>query len=308
MKLDGSYYKKVLDNLYDGIYLLDDDRRIIYWNSGAEEHTGHKRADVLHLKCHEVLMHVDDKGMSLCNDACPVSQTIEDNNLREVDVYLQHRDGHRVPVSMRIAPIKDSNNQVAVAVEIFGDGSPKYTLRQRLEEMKGLALLDPLSELGNRRFLEMNIRGRLEEMDRYKWPFGILFIDIDHFKHINDTYGHDAGDNVIRMVSKTMSFSLRSFDIIGRWGGEEFVVIVVNVEEEQLHSVGDRLRLLVEQSGIGIDSDTVNVTVSIGATICRPGDTAETVLKRADTLMYRSKQSGRNCISMDRKQEPQLQP
>ena len=303
MSLDDGHYKKVLDNLYDGIYLLNEDRKIIYWNKGAETHTGYPGSDVINLPCHEVLRHVDDKGISLCNDACPVSRTIRDNKLREVEVYLRHKEGHRIPVSMRIAPIKDSNNQVVVAVEICGEGSPKYTLQQKLREMKDLALLDPLSELGNRRFLEMSINGKLEELKRYKWPFGILFADIDHFKRINDTYGHDSGDRVIQMVSKTMSHSLRSFDVMGRWGGEEFVVVVVNVYEEQLYAVADRLRLLVEQSSIFIGSENVNVTVSIGATLGQSDDDEKSILKRADRLMYKSKHAGRNCISMNSEKE-----
>ncbi len=301
--LEDGQYKKVLDNLYDGIYLLSEDRRIIYWNKGAETHTGYSGSDVINLPCQDVLKHVDDKGVSLCNDACPVSQTLKDNTLREVEVYLSHKQGHRVPVTMRIAPIKGSENQVVVAVEICGEGSPKFTLQQKLKEMKDLALLDPLSEVGNRRFLEMNIKGKLEELQRYKWPFGILFVDIDHFKRINDTFGHDSGDRVIQMVSRTISHSLRSFDVMGRWGGEEFVVIVVNVQEEQLYAVANRLRLLVEQSGIMIGQESANVTVSIGATIGQSGDDVHSILKRADHLMYKSKNSGRNCITLDREKE-----
>ncbi len=300
MRLEDGYYKKVLDNLYDGIYLLNDDRRIVYWNKGAEKHTGYTNSEVINIPCQEVLRHVDDKGVSLCKDACPVFQTIQDNSLREVDVYLLHKEGHRIPVSMRIAPIRGSDNQVVVAVEICTEGSPKFTLQQKLREMKDLALLDQLTEMGNRRFLEMNIRGKLEELARYKWPFGIIFADIDHFKTINDTYGHDMGDRVLHMVSKTMSNSLRSFDVIGRWGGEEFVVVVVNVDGDKLYSVAERLRRLVEQSCISTDSETVNVTVSIGATLGQPGDDAHAILKRADELMYRSKHNGRNCISMNR--------
>ncbi|MDH3879512.1 MAG: sensor domain-containing diguanylate cyclase [Desulfobacterales bacterium] len=299
MSLHDGHYKKVLDNLYDGIYLLNEDRKIIYWNKGAETHTGYPGSDVIDMPCHQVLRHVDDQGISLCNDACPVSQTIHDNKLREVEVYLRHKEGHRIPVSMRIAPIKDSNNQVVVAVEICGEGSPKYTLQQKLKEMKELALLDPLSEIGNRRFLEMNIRGKIEELTRYKWPFGIIFADIDHFKSINDTFGHDTGDRVIQMVSRTISHSLRSFDVMGRWGGEEFVVIVVNVQEEPLYAVANRLRLLVEQSSIMIGSESVNVTVSMGATLGQSGDDVHSIVKRADHLMYKSKSAGRNCISMN---------
>ena len=298
MSLSNDYYKKVLDNLYDGIYLLDENRSIIYWNAGAEKHTGFHRSHVINKGCDNVLKHVDGDGVPLCGESCPVSKTMQDGRLREVEVYIQHKEGHRVPVSMRIAPIKETDNQVAVAVEIFNDNSPKFTLHKMVEELKTQALLDPLLELGNRRYIESNIRGRLEELGRYGWQFGVLFVDIDHFKDINDRFGHETGDKILSMVSKSMSNSLRTFDMVGRWGGEEFVVIVVNVQEEQLYAVANRLRMLVEQSSITIDSETIRSTVSIGAAIALPDDDVESLIRRADNLMYRSKNSGRNCITI----------
>jgi diguanylate cyclase (GGDEF)-like protein len=160
-------------------------------------------------------------------------------------------------------------------------------------------LIDPVLELGNRRYLESNIRGRLEELGRYGWQFGVLFVDIDHFKNINDRYGHQIGDKVLRMVSKSMSNSLRTFDMVGRWGGEEFVVIVVNVQEDQLYAVANRLRMLVEQSSVTFGSETIGVTVSIGAAMALPDDDVERIIKRADNLMYKSKNSGRNCVTVN---------
>jgi diguanylate cyclase (GGDEF)-like protein/PAS domain S-box-containing protein len=300
MVLDDGYYKKVLDNLYDGIYFIDQDKKIIYWNKGAEKHTGYKASEVIGKHCWDnILMHVDQNGFSLCEGLCPISQTIADGCLREYDVFFQHKEGHRVPVSIRVAPIEDLKNQVVIAVEIFNENSPKYRLHQTIGELKKLALIDSLTESGNRTFIETNIIARLEELTRYDWSFGILFIDIDHFKSINDKYGHDIGDRALKMVSRTMENSLRTFDLIGRWGGEEFVAIIVNVNKEQLYLVGNRLRTLVEQSGMSIGSETVQTTISIGGTIAQKGDDMNTLIKRADKLMYKSKDAGRNCVSVD---------
>lgn len=298
MPLSKDHYRMVLDNLYDGVYLLDEDRNIIYWNDGAEQHTGFRQSEVIGKCCDNVLQHVDGDGVPLCGDSCPVTQTILDGCLREVEVYIQHKEGHRVPVSMRIASIKGTDNEVAVAVEIYNDNSPKYTLHRMVQELKTQALLDPLLELGNRRYLESAIRGRIEELARYGWQFGILFVDIDHFKSINDRYGHEIGDKVLKMLSKSMSNSLRAFDMVGRWGGEEFIVIVVNVGGEQLNAVANRLRMLVEQSSITLCGDTIRATVSIGATLALSADDVDTLIKRADDLMYKSKKAGRNCITM----------
>jgi diguanylate cyclase (GGDEF)-like protein len=199
---------------------------------------------------------------------------------------------------MRIAQIHDQNDQIVVAVEIYNENSPRFRLHREIEELRSLALIDPLTESGNRRYIAMNLRGKLDELDRYGLSFGVLFIDIDHFKKVNDNYGHDTGDKILKMVSRTISNSLRSYDIFGRWGGEEFVVILTNVNEEQLYPISDKLRLLVEHSSILIGSDIVRMTVSIGATLAERNDDVNTLIKRADELMYKSKVSGRNCISI----------
>jgi diguanylate cyclase (GGDEF)-like protein/PAS domain S-box-containing protein len=299
VQLSDEYYKKVLDNLYDGIYFIDRDLRIIYWNQGAEKLTGYNQSEVMFRHCYDLLMHTNEGGEKLCDGMCPVTGTITDGRLKEVDVYFHHREGHLVRASMRIAPIRDLNEQIVVAVEIYNENSPRFALHRQVEELKRLTLYDSLTELGNRAFIESTLKGRLEEMERYGWKFGLLFIDIDHFKEINDRFGHDTGDRVLKTVSRTMANSLRSFDIVGRWGGEEFVAIVVNVDEEKLYSVANRLRVLVQQSGIPTEAGIVRATVSIGGTLAQDGDTIETIIRRADQSMYNSKRNGRNCVSID---------
>ncbi len=299
MEINKKFYMKVLDNLYDGIYFLDRDKKIMYWNTGAEKHTGYMESEVIGRQCRDIFMHVNHEGVRLCNGACPIALTIAKGCLNEDNVYLRHKDGHLVPVIMRIAPIQDLNNQVVVAVEICDENSPRLMLHEKIKELRSLALIDTLTETGNRRYVEMNLIGKLEELRRYDRSFAVLFIDIDHFKIINDNYGHDIGDKMLSAVSKTLSNGLRPFDIFGRWGGEEFVALLVNLNEEHLYSVSERLRLLVEQLVISVNSIDVRATVSIGATLARKNDNINIIIKRADQLMYKSKVSGRNCTTTD---------
>ena len=123
---------------------------------------------------------------------------------RNVEVYLHHKHGYRVPVSVCTNPMLDLSGKVIGAVEIFSDNSPKLAITQKIKELEKMALLDPLTELANRRYIESNIQTKLDEMNRYDWPLGILFMDIDRFKNINDSYGHDIGDKVLIMVSNTL--------------------------------------------------------------------------------------------------------
>jgi diguanylate cyclase (GGDEF)-like protein/PAS domain S-box-containing protein len=294
------FYKKLLDNLYDGVYFVDLDRKITYWNKGAESLTGYKSSEMVGKHCWDnILMHVNLEGINLCQGLCPLVKAIKEDVMAEQEVYLRHKDGHRAPVLVRASPIKDEKGQVIGAIEIFSDNSPRITLEQKVEELQKLALLDPLTELGNRRYAELTIHTKLDEMRRYDWRFGVLFIDIDNFKKINDTYGHETGDKVLQMVAKTLQNGVRASDTVIRWGGEEFIAVIAHVDEGALSPLANKLRALVEQSHFFVGQGLINVTVSIGATISKQNDIAEDLIDRADKLMYNGKQSGRNCVVMD---------
>lgn len=292
-------HKELLDSLPDGVYCVDRDRRITYWNRASQKLTGYRASDVVGKCCRDgILMHVDDQGARMCGERCPLAATIRDGLPRQVDLYLHHRDGQRVPVSVRSNPLCDPTAQITGAVETFSDNSAQEALTEKIKELENALLLDPLTGVGNRRHIELSLRDRLAEMQRYGSPFGLLFMDIDHFKAINDVYGHDVGDDVLRMVAKTLALNLRPFDHLGRWGGEEFVALVVRNDEAQVRSIAERCRVLVEQSGIYTGSDPVRATISVGATLAEPRDTTESLVKRADQLMYHSKITGRNRVSL----------
>lgn len=300
MDIEEDFYKKLLDNLYDGVYFLDSERRITYWNQGAERLTGYDVDEVVGCYCREdILEHVDEEGTKLCETSlCPATKTLRDGKAREEDVYLHHKSGHRVPVSIRVSPIQSPEGSVIGAVEVFSDASSRMDARHTIEELQRLALLDSLTGVGNRRYAEMNLKFRLAEQERYGWPFGVLFIDIDHFKAVNDRHGHDVGDAVLKMTAMTLSNSLRSFDTICRWGGEEFVAIIINIDSDSLQKVCEKLRAMVEQSSISRDKQTIKATVSIGATIAQESDSVDSLMQRADGLMYRSKEKGRNRVNI----------
>jgi len=125
-----------------------------------------------------------------------------------------------------------------------------------------------------------------------------LFVDIDSFKAFNDVHGHEVGDKVLRMVVGSLNHNLRATDTIGRWGGDEFVAIIDNVQDlEDLQNVAQKLRHLVQSSRLDLFDRSLTVTVSIGATLLNPNDTFDSFIYRADQLMYQSKQTGRNQVS-----------
>jgi diguanylate cyclase (GGDEF)-like protein len=157
---------------------------------------------------------------------------------------------------------------------------------------------DQLTNLANRRYTEIFLDAKMQELNKLGIPFGIVFMDIDKFKDFNDTYGHDIGDAVLKMVSKTLSGTLRATDLVGRWGGEEFVAIFSGVDEKQLWNLSEKMRMLVENSTLEIDGKVLQVSISLGATVVVETSELESVVKRADTLMYASKEKGRNRTSI----------
>jgi diguanylate cyclase (GGDEF)-like protein len=139
----------------------------------------------------------------------------------------------------------------------------------------------------------------MEELRRYGWDFGVIFIDIDHFKEVNDTYGHAVGDGVLRMVAHALKNSLRSFDFVGRWGGEEFIIILPNITSDVLAMVAERCRAKVQECTFQTEGRELSVTISAGAVLAEPGEEVDQVVKRADVLMYRSKHGGRNRVTVE---------
>ncbi len=299
MKLEKLSFEKIVEDLHDGLYFVNKDRVITYWNKAAEHISGFSADEVIGKSCSDnVLTHVDNDGNYLCSGMCPLAATISDGKPREANVYMHHRDGHRIPVSVRVSTLTDDKGSITGGIELFTDISNQAANELRVKELEKLALLDNLTQLPNRNYIEKEFHSRFEELKRYKIPFGVLFIDIDHFKQFNDIYGHDTGDDVLKFVAKTFTTNSRPFDVYGRWGGEEFIGIIRNINYHDFKIIGNRVRYLVENSYIIHKNIKLNVTISIGATLVQESDTMESLIKRADELLYKSKANGRNCLTI----------
>ncbi len=293
------WYKSVLDDLAEGLYVTDNKRQIRYWNRAAEKLTGFDAASVIGSYCYDnILMHIDEQGASLCHTLCPLAKTILDGEIRTDRVFLHHANGHRVPVVVRINPIYNEQREIVGATEMFSNDSAALSALERITELEKAAYLDPLTEVGNRRYAETALVKCLAESSQNHTPYGVLFLDVDCFKPINDTYGHLIGDRVLRMVAKTLQHNLYAEDFIGRWGGDEFLVILHNVEADKLTSVTDKLRILVASSQLMLGEVNVKTTVSIGGTLVSDDDSVDTLLTRTDLALYAAKSAGRNQIRM----------
>jgi diguanylate cyclase (GGDEF)-like protein/PAS domain S-box-containing protein len=298
--MQDGFFKDLLDNLYDGVYFVDKNRIITFWNKAAEKITGYKSEEVLGKGCFDnILVHVDENGKALCKSGCPLKATMKDGISREINAYLRHKDGYRLPVVMKVNSILDSRGKVRGGIQSFNDNSSVVAVKERAADLEKMALIDDLTGVGNRRYADMSLQNKLAELKRYGWTFGVLFADIDYFKDVNDTHGHEAGDEILKMVAQTILSNMRSFDFIFRWGGEEFLLIITNVDSEKLYHFAERLRMLVQNAALRYGSEHLKVTVSIGGTVARPDDTEKSTMRRIDQLMYSCKHAGRNKCCVD---------
>lgn len=290
---------EILDRLFEAVYVVDKEHSIVFWNEAAERITGYLRAEVLGKRCSEdILLHVDEQGHTLCASECLTKRTLNDGQSHEAEIYSFHKDGHRFPVSIRSTPLFDADGSVAGVFKVFIDKGDSRSLRERLDELERLALLDSLTRLPNRRFLEEQIKSALKRLQRLSVPFGIIVMDVDRFKQVNDENGHAKGDEALVLVGRTLSHTARSFDIVGRWGGDEFLAVISNADIETLGKVAERFRALVERSRLKAGDKTLSITISLGAAGAGPDDTVHTLFDRADKMLYKSKKEGRNRASV----------
>jgi len=290
-------YQLIAENIQDGFYLLDRKRRITYWNPAAERITGYAAEEVLGKSCADnILVHVDAQGRNLCQGMCPIAATMDDEESRQAEVFLKHKKGHRVPVNVRTAPLRGKDDRVVGGMEIFTASRNQDMMAERLRKLERLALVDELTGLPNRRYLNTELGSRLNMYHRENLPFGLLFLDIDHFKTFNDQYGHQAGDSVLINLSKTVTGIIRSFDTFGRWGGEEFLGIFPNTDRGELEISGKRLLAVIRHIQVPRPQGNLKITVTIGGAGVRKDDTTETIIRRADRRLYRGKAAGRDRL------------
>ncbi|MBI5948064.1 MAG: diguanylate cyclase [Chloroflexi bacterium] len=291
------FYRHLLDDMFDGVYFVDLDRRITYWNRGAERITGYTAEEVVGRKCaNNVLMHVDDCGTRLCKTGCPLKATIVDRQARAAEVFLHHKQGHRVSVAVRATPMLDDDGNVVGAVEIFSENGEKMAAIRQVKDLERTAYLDDLTGLANRRFARNFLSARQQEARDFGWHYGVVMCDIDDFKRVNDALGHDAGDDVLRMVGTTLGSAVRASDLVARWGGEEFLVVLANVSLADLARTAERMRVLVGESVCRAMGQAVAVTISAGAVLAGAGERPEDAVKRADAWLYEGKHAGRNRV------------
>ncbi|MFO8062222.1 MAG: GGDEF domain-containing protein [bacterium] len=299
MHIDEKTAKLIFSHVSDGIVIRNSTTGVEYWNSTMEMLTGYSLEEVEGKTCNQALMHTNESGDFLCKtDQCPYSKAMQSGSISTDFLYIKHKSGHRFPVISTIIKVLDDNGQLLRFIEIIKNKSNEFFYQEKIKDLQNLALIDPLTRIPNRRYIEEEIKKHMEKSDRESVKSAIIFIDIDNFKQFNDTYGHNAGDRLLVNVARTLLNSVRKYDIVGRWGGEEFVALIEDVNNEELRFIAEKILKLIRGTSIIYNGREIGCTVSIGADFIDRGISIEKNIERADMLMYQSKKRGKNSFTV----------
>lgn len=280
----------IFDGLFEGAFIVDRERKILYWNKVAKELNETPSTCLRGKYCFESgLQPFNEKLEKLCDVDCPVIKVFHDGKPREKRVYFRHKNGSIMPTLMKTFPLRNQKGEVVAAVEIFNETTESRIKKNEINELNKLVLTDPLTQLFNRRGIEEHLKIRLKEYKNKKIYFGVVFLDIDKFKQINDNFGHNIGDLVLKEIGKALIKNFRKKDIIGRWGGDEFIGIFSEISEKKLKNISKELECLIQN--LDIDYKDIKITLSIGYTMASSNDTTVSIIKRVDEIMYLKKLS-----------------
>lgn len=298
--LDPDFYKTLMDQLFDGVYFVDRDRRIRYWNKAAERITGYASDEVVGSFCRDnILCHVDGEGRSLCQGACPLTDTIASGRPREVEVFLLHRKGHRLPVYVRTSPIRNQKGQIIGAVEVFSHSAGMARTLDRMDAVRIEAEVDPETGLASRSRISDQLRTRLLERSSEPSRVGVILMRADRLESITQGFGEPATVRVLQAVAQTLLRNVESTGAVGRWNRDEFLVVTGSREPARILAETNKLRALVERCSVPVDSERLFVTLSVGVSLVQENDSLDGIVSRLGSLADRSAALGGGCVSKD---------
>ena len=296
---DPEIYQAVLDSLQTGVYIVDRNRRIRFWNEGAEQITGYLRQDVVGRFLRDHLLTTGDKAKDLDSDPDdPLNLAFRDGKPSSMDVSILHKEGYRVPIVLRTLPIRNSHGAVVGAAESFERNRSASEWTRRQSTFADLACLDSATGVAARSFMETQLREHVDIFAENNAPFGILLVQIDHLEEFRASRGPGVVSTILRVIAQSVQNCLRPTDLVGCWGENQFIAILLNCRESEVALVGERIRRMVAQAEVEWWGDTFSVTSPMGGAGCRPGDELEALVARAAASLEESIGKGGNCVTV----------
>jgi diguanylate cyclase (GGDEF)-like protein/PAS domain S-box-containing protein len=294
--IDAVFQTKLLEHMYDAVMFIDAAGQVTLWNRGAERLTGVAGTSVHgRLWQPELLSMSDEKGRPVTEADCPVCTAIRCGvqSLRRLTIF--GRNGRPVVVDTHAIPVMNETGVAQGAILLFHDASSETSLEQRCQSLHEKATKDQMTQVANRAEFDRVHAMFVAAHQQQQVPCSLLICDMDRFKLVNDTYGHQAGDDAIKSLAALLKNCCRPGDLVARYGGEEFVILCADCDNAAAARRAEQIRKALSQIAQP-RMDGRAVTVSFGVTEIQPGDTPETMLRRADRALLMAKANGRNTV------------
>jgi diguanylate cyclase (GGDEF)-like protein/PAS domain S-box-containing protein len=296
---DPEIYQTVLDGLETGVYIVDRNRRIRFWNQGAEQITGYLRQDVVGRFMRDHLLTIGNDAKDLESDPeDPINLTFRDGKPSIRDASILHKDGYRVPILLRTNPIRNSHGAVVGATESFEKNRSASDWTRRQAGYADFGCLDEITGVASRSLMETLLRENLVTFAEHHIPFGILLVQIDHMDRFRASRGPGVVPTILRVIAQSVENCVRPTDLVGCWGENQFIAVLLECRESQVVLVGERVRRMISRSEIEWWGDKFSVTSPVGGAGCRAGDNVELLIARAVASLKESIEKGGNCVTV----------
>ncbi|WP_028992009.1 GGDEF domain-containing response regulator [Thermoanaerobacter thermocopriae] len=282
----------IMESAGDAIIMIDDNGNVTFWNPAAERILGYSKEEIIGKELHAFVIQ-EERLYEVYREAFKRFRLSGKGNAvgRMIEMKARHKNGYEIDVELSLSAvrIKDAWHAIGIIRDI--------SERKRFEELLyRQSITDPLTNIYNRRFFMQMLEQEIERVKRNRKPFSIIMFDLDHFKRINDRFGHAGGDTVLKNVANTVKRRARKTDYFARWGGEEFIILLPETSLNNAVDLAEELRKQISSIELEQIGD---VTASFGVTEYRDTDTIDTVLLRADNMLYEAKRAGRNCVKSE---------
>ncbi|MEW8021749.1 MAG: diguanylate cyclase [gamma proteobacterium symbiont of Phacoides pectinatus] len=289
----------VLNTIADPTLVIDvNNYQLTLYNRAASEAYIGIDSSAAFRTCHE-MTHRSRHPCTGETAACPIRTILATG--KPMTVLHRHINKHTdaIYVEVRATPITNKQGQITQIIESHRDITTHVNNEKKL---RTLATTDHLTQTNNRHSFDRELENLIQSVNDSNGGIGIIMIDIDHFKRVNDNHGHHAGDGVLREAASVLGDHIRHSDTLSRWGGEEFVVIAVDVGKQEILHIAEQLRSSIDEHTFDVAG---HITISCGATLLRSDDTYASLISRVDDALYEAKENGRNCVSFTLDNPPQ---
>ncbi len=290
------FEQKLIDAMHDGVVFVDSQAKVCMWSKGAERLTGVSSGAVIgRVFAPSLLDLCNHADRRIPDEDCPVAKALLTNTQLRQRLLVMGRQGKHVATDLHAIPVQAADGTVQGVTVLLHDAQPEATLEEKCEALHAEVTKDPMTKVANRAEFDRMQALFIEAHQQAQQPCSLIMVDIDHFKSVNDTYGHQAGDEAILAMASLLSSMCRSGDLVARYGGEEFAVLCADCSNADAASRAEQIRKKLAETQLACLGNK-RITASFGVTELQSGDTSESMLRRSDRALLMAKEHGRNQV------------